>query len=562
MLMTRNFKKINCCCLSAAGVILLATIAFADNTNQRLFWHDVRLDNDGKLLSWSDSNSPYNEVVTRAWGMFKKIPVQPNGLKTYIAYPVFTGPMDKDSALFTGRDWTHNPGGLFAMLTDSGMLYYAYSGDEEIPPLIREILDYIIANGSTEPNDNWSSVPYASSDGGALKYRGADDKRYDNNPRYQGRGDGIGFIEPDKIGELGLAYLRFYEYSGEKKYLDAAKLCADALAKHVQAGDDGNSPWPFRVDAKTGKIFRERYTSNTIGPIKLLDEMIRLRLGDTGAYRKARKIAWDWLMKYPMQNNVWTQYFEDIYIYSSYKTNINQYCPLETARYLLEHPECDNQWREHAEKLIQWVRVRFARDTRTMRGLPEKGNQWGAEVVSEQVNDLDKMTSHTSRYASVLALFYEKTGDVNAMERAFRSFNWASYGCREDGLVKTSIEEGTGYWFSDGYGDYMRHFLRGMASVPQWALPNENHLLKSSSIVRSIKYGEDKIVYRTFDAESEELFKLGYQPLKIVVGDKELKTVRDLGGSNNCYTVQAVPGGGFAVRIRHNRPGEVTVYMK
>jgi len=290
--------------------------------------------------------------------------------------------------------------------------------------------------------------------------------------------------------------------------------------------------------------------------------MIRLRLGDSGAYRKTRQTAWGWLMKYPVENNVWTQYFEDIYIYTSYRTNINQYCPLETARYLLEHPECDKQWRDHAEKLIEWVRQRFARNSRTMGGLPEKGVQWGAEVISEQINDMDKMTSHTSRYASVLALWYEKTGDVNAMERAFRSFNWASYGCREDGLVKTSIDEGTGYWFSDGYGDYMRHFLRGMASVPQWAPPNENHLLKSSSIVRSIKYEADKIVYRTFDTDSKELFKLVNQPLKIIAGGKELKTAKDIEHSNDCYTVQALAGSGFAVRIRHCRPGEVTVYMK
>jgi hypothetical protein len=540
-------------------VLLFAGMGYA---NDRLFWHEVRLDNDEKLLSWSDANSPYHEVVTRAWDMFKKIPVQPNGYKTYFIYPVFYGPKDSGKELFTGRDWTHNPGGLFAMLTDSALLYYAYNGDENVMALVRDMLDHFITNGSTAPNDAWSGVPYASSDGGSLYYRGADDTRYEKNPRYRGRGDGVGFIEPDKIGELGLAYLRFYEFSGEKKYLNAAKRCADSLVKHVQPGDDGNSPWPFRVDAKTSRIIKERYTSNTVGPIKLLDEMIRLHIGNSWKYQKTRETAWDWLLKYPVQNKVWSQYFEDIYIYPDYRTNINQYCPLETARYFLEHPECDKQWREHAENLIEWVRQHFAKNSRTMGGLPEKGVQWGAEVISEQINDMDKMTSHTSRYASLLALLYEKTGDVNAMEKAFRSFNWASYGCREDGLVKTSLDEGTGYWFSDGYGDYMRHFLRGMASVPQWAPPNENHLLKSSSIVRSITYEAEKIVYKTFDAESKELFKLTGPPVRILAGGKDLKAVKDIEHSDNCYSVQAVSGGGFAVCIRHSRPGEVTVYMK
>ncbi len=540
-------------------VLLLVGRGYA---SERLFWHDVRLDSEGKLLSWSEANSPYHEVVTRAWDMFKKIPVQPNGLKTYFMYPVFYGPKDSGKELFAGRDWTHNPGGLFAMLTDAAILYYAYSGDENVMPLVRDMLDFSITNGGTEPNDAWSGVPYASSDGGSLYYRGADETRYEKDQRYRGRGDGIGFIEPDKIGELGLAYLRFYEFSGDKKYLDAATRCADALVKHIQAGDDGNSPWPFRVDAKTGRIFKERYTSNTAGPIKLLDEMIRLRTGNIDAYRKTRQTAFEWLMKYPVQNNVWTQYFEDVYIYPDYRTNINQYCPLETARYILEHPEYDSQWREHSEKLIEWVRQKFAKNSRTMGGLPEKGVQWGAEAISEQINDMDKMTSHTARYASVLALWYEKTGDANAMERAFRSFNWASYGCREDGLVKTSIDEGTGYWFSDGYGDYMRHFLRGMASVPQWAPPDENHLLKSSSVVRSIKYGAEKIVYKTFDSESREFFKLVNKPVKIVAGDIKLELAEVMGQSSDCYMVQPVNGGGFVVRIRHSRPVEVTIYVR
>jgi hypothetical protein len=46
-------------------------------------------------------------------------------------------------------------------------------------------------------------------------------------------------------------------------------------------------------------------------------------------------------MTYPVQNQVWTQYFEDVLIYPDYRTNRNQYSPLETARYLLQHPELD-----------------------------------------------------------------------------------------------------------------------------------------------------------------------------------------------------------------------------
>lgn len=539
--------------------IMVAVSSPADA--EKLFWHEVRLDESGRLLAWSDADAPYHEVVCRAWTAFKNIPVQPSGYKTYFIYPVFYGPRDNGKELFEGRDWTHNPGSLFAMLTDGALLYYAYSGDKEIIPLIRDMLDHYIANGSTAETDAWAGVPYASADGGNPMYRGATDSRYTHDPQYLGRGDGVGFLEPDKVGELGLAYLRFYEFTLEDKYLQAARRCADALTEHVKTGDQSHSPWPFRVDAKTGKNIKEQYTSNTIGPIRLLDEMIRISRGDAESYKKTRQTAWDWLMKYPVQNNIWTQYFEDIYIYPDYRTNLNQYCPLETARYLLENPQSDPHWRQHAKSMIDWVQGFFAQDSTTMAGLPEKGIQWGAEVISEQVNDMDKMTSHTARYASVLALWYEKTGDTEAKERAFRSFNWASYGCRQDGLVKTSLDEGTGYWFSDGYGDYMRHFQRGMAAVPQWAPAHEDHLLRSSSIVRSIKYDPDKIVYTTYDSTSREILKLAGRPKEILLNKDELPLVEVPNASEDGYTIEPVEGGGFKVTIQHSGPGPVTIQL-
>lgn len=548
--------------LFKAAVLSAVLLISTGCAEEKLFWHDVRLDGKGKLGSWSEAESPYHEIITRAWGAFKDIPVQPNGYKTYFMYPVFYGPMDTGKSLFEGRDWTHNPGSLFAMLTDGAVMYYAYSGDEEVMNRIRDMLDHFIENGSTQESDAWSGVPYASSDGGSLVYRGATDTKYQFDEKYLGRGDGMGFLEPDKVGELGLAYLRFYMYSGEEKYLKAARRCADALVKHFNEGDESHSPWPFRVDARTGKIIKEQYTANTVGSIRLFDEMIRIGKGDVEDYRRVRDAAFEWLMKYPVQNNVWTQYFEDIYIYPDYRTNLNQYCALETARYLLENPQYDENWRQDAGRIIEWVRGFFAADSTTMAGLPEKGIQWGAEVISEQVNDMDKMTSHTARYGSVMALWYEKTGDEVGKERAYRSLNWASYGCREDGLVKTSLDEGTGYWFSDGYGDYMRHFQRSMASVPQWAPADEEHLLRSSSVVQDIKYGQKQIVYKTFASSSRELFKLNEQPAAIRAGGEELKLVDKLEDCSNCYTIEAVEGGGYTVKIIHNKSGKIVIELE
>jgi hypothetical protein len=528
---------------------------------ERLLWHEVRLDAEGKLLSWVKDDAPYDRVIRNAWAAFTSIPVQPDGYRTYFTYPTFYGPNDPSHPVFSGRGWVHHPTGLFAMLTDSAILYHAYTGDRSVLERVREMLDHLIAQGSTDITDAWSRVPYSCADAGSLTYRGANDTLYcfQENHEPCGRGDGVGFLEPDKVGEIGHAFLRFHEVRGERKYLEAAFRCADALARHVRPGDESHSPWPFRVDARTGTRIREEYTANTIGPIRLFDELLRLELGDCKAYRQARDLAWRWLMTYPVQNQVWTQYFEDVLIYPDHRTNLNQYSPLETARYLLEHPDLDPQARAHAKRILDWVTARFAADSVTMAGLPEKGRQWGAEVISEQVNDMDKMSSHTARYASVRALWFEVTGDLDSRERAFRSFNWATYSSQENGLVKTSLDEGTGYWFSDGYGDYMRHFQRGIASVPDWGPENEDHLLGSSSVVRTIHYGEDEIVYATFDKSSREVLRLRRAPDTVWAGSSRLAQVRDLRRSRQGYSVEPAAGGGAVVRVQHQRSGDIRV---
>jgi hypothetical protein len=543
----------------------LLSVAWFLNTNvlhaDQLFWHQVRLDKEGELLSWVNSEAPYDWIIRNDWEMFKSIPVQPDGYRTYFTYPEFNGLNDPAQPLFSGRPWAHNPAGLFAMLTDSALLYHAYNGDQTVMDRVREMLDHMITFGTTDANDSWALVPYSSSDAGNPVYKGGTDTIYCDQEHHTpcGRGDGVGYLEPDKVGELGYAYLQFYEYTLEKKYLQAALHCADALAAHVRPGDQSHSPWPFRVDARTGTRIREEYTANTIGPIRLFDELLRLKQGRQKSYARARDLAWRWLMTYPVQNQVWTQYFEDVLIYADYRTNRNQYSALETARYLLQHPEMDPDALVHAKRILDWVTHYFASDSITMAGLHEKGLQWGAEVLSEQLNDKDKMSSHTARYASVRALWYEVTGDRDSKERAFRSFNWATYASREDGLVRASIDEPTGYWFSDGYGDYLRHFQRGLASVPEWAPPKESHLLGSTSVVRAIHYGDHKLDYLTFDKASREVLRLRDAPTAVRAGAEFLPRVNSLNECTQGYTVEALARGGFAVRVKHEHSGAVRI---
>jgi hypothetical protein len=500
--------------------MITLTLAGSLYSSDTLNTHPVMLDANGKLLSWiQPQEMAFDRVVRLAWDfLLHSVPIESNGLKTYLSYCCM------DNLGQHTEDWPHDPAMVYGAFADSAVAYYAYSGDRSVVKLVEELLDYDLTHGRTPADWNWANVPYASSDAGAADYIGADDVRYNKYcgqisvPGYTpakidwkdkgcGTGDGRYVIEPDKVGELGIGFLRFYELTGKNAYRDAALACADALAHHVRAGDALHSPWPFRVYAKTN-VVREEYSSNVIGPIRLLDELTRLQLGNVAKHRRARRIAWEWMMRYPLKNDGWAGYFEDVQIFPE-PVNFNQYSPLETARYILQHPKYDPNWKEDVAHLIRVV------EEKLVVNVPkEPAIQWGARTVSEQFEDMNKMGSHTSRYASLNALWYEITADTAAKEKAFRSFNWATYMCRPNGVVNVGPVDQS-IWWADGYADYIRHFLSGLGSVPEWAPPGKNHLLRSTSIVRSVYYRPEEVGYEVFDDASTEVLRLGFSPARV-----------------------------------------------
>jgi hypothetical protein len=502
----------------------------------------IRVDDSRKLLSWSRAGSPYAHISALAWQALEtRFPVQDNGLETWLGFSRF------DPGDFAGVAWPHNPAGLYAMLTDSAVLWYGFSGDQAAVDLVRKALDHQLAHGTTPAEWDWASVPYASAGAGDADYVGADDEWCD----FCGRGDGPGVIEPDKVGELGYAYLQLFELTSDERYRDAAIACADALAKHVRDGDDRQSPWPFRVYAQTN-VAREEYSSNVTGALMLFDELVRLSLGDDDAYRRARGAALDWLLRVPMTNDAWSGYFEDIEIQNDPSSNPNQHNALRTARWLMAHPDDDPRWRDHVAHLLAWAVDTFGGDTAT-----ERGTQWGAIVMSEQAADMAKMGSHTARLGVTTALWYEATGDPAARDRAARSLNWATYMCDDRGVVSVGEDKNEGYWFSDGYGDYIRHFLAAMAAVPEWAPPGESHILRSTSVVTHVDYAPDRTEWSTFGADAVDTLRLPGRPTAVAAAGVALEERPDLDAEG--YVVHLLASGDAVVLVRHAASGPVVV---
>jgi hypothetical protein len=323
---------------------------------------------------------------------------------------------------------------------------------------------------------------------------------------------GKGFLQPDKAASFGAELVVLFKMTGSRRYLDAAVGIANTLAAKVKTGDSEDSPWPYRVHAATGQIHKETkggktyaatYTSNYTGALRLFADLNALRQGRAAAYQRASDIVIAWLKAYPLKTNKWGPFFEDIPTSAWSDTEINA----DTlAAYILDHPEWDAGWRQQAKSALDWSFRTFAN---------KEYSQWGVVPIDEQTAYRVPGNSHTSRHAAVELLYCEKTGDWSLKEEAIRRLNWATYTVDTDGKNRYIRDDN---WLTDGYGDYVRHYLRAMASAPELAPEDQNHLLRTSSVLQSIEYGGMKITYTKFDPSSTEEFKMGAWQAKSVQG--------------------------------------------
>lgn len=212
------------------GTLLLSHFSEAQYKVDSMCGAKVNLDKSGKLLGRYKPQTPgasYSIAVKLAVDFLKNCPVSPkNNLPLYLTHCS----MYRDGkGGYVGSDWPHNPivvnGGLVQSLAID---WRNYSGDETMLALARQALDHQIKFGTTPAAWRWSNVPYASSDAGSVTYQGA--SRFDTaiTDENKGRGDVSYVLEVDKIGEMGIGYLKFYQITGEKKYLEAAINCAVA----------------------------------------------------------------------------------------------------------------------------------------------------------------------------------------------------------------------------------------------------------------------------------------------------------------------------------------------
>lgn len=497
--------------------------------------HKLILDAEGKILPWfTPQTKAYHQFLKQRWNYIKNsVPKSPGPAPRsnypqyffYCAYIPENGTLKPDN-------WMNDIGERVPNWVESARLYYAYSGDSSVMTIVQQLADYSLEHGTTPADFAWPNFPYTTTNAGDIEFKG-----FTSAKRFV-----LHEVHVDHAGDIGLAYFQLYQYSGDTKYKTAAVNVANTLADKVRTGSATRSPWPYRVVMNTGKVVAE-YGANWFGCYALLDELSRAGIGNVSKYRSAMKKVHDFIVKYPMKTGYWTDGHTDTDVNShTYKSNLSA---SNAKLYILDHPEFDARWKEYIPMLIKWTEDYFI--NRSAQGEP--ANLWGANIVGEQDSFMYKMDYQTARYAAECSRWYAVSGNADYKDKAFRSLNWVTYCSSEDGLAfESPLSKGVNSWWSDCYGECPRMFYHALAAVPEWAPPDEDHILYSTGVLKNVSYQNKNIQYTASCKTGTEYISVTFKPQKITLNGTAIK-----------YSLKEKKNGGYQIIIKRSSAGKINI---
>jgi hypothetical protein len=515
-----------------------------------LIYHPIQTDKSGRIIPWYDENrgKAYNHIINIVWNFWDTMRRDMNGLPYYMNHQVWNPEFNDPRGI---------GGDQFAMAISSWRLYYAYTGNERVKANMYFIADYYLMHGLSAASANWANLPFPYN---TSIYSGI----YDGDMK-----SGKDILQPDKAGSFGLELVHLYKIGENKQYLEAAVKIANTLSSHIKQGNINYSPLPFKVNPYTGAtellryhdftgtwIDTAGYTTNWAPTLQLFLDLIALHKGDSNAYKSGFDILLNWMRSFAMKQNKWGPFFEDVDWWS--ETQINA---MTFARFIMEHREYFPDWKNDVQKIIAWVHEHFAND---------QWKKFGVIVTNEQTIYQTPANSHSARQAADELLYVSLTNDSSMYENAERELDWATYMVDFDGKNKFPTDEP---WLTDGYGDYVRHYLRAMDASPGLTPPSEDHIISSTSVIQEADYAghlakpvylrfentdsnKVRLFYRCFDTAGTEKIKLKKKPSSVLHEYKLLEENKTKEG----YEWKPMDGGGLLVIRRMN--GKKVLVMK
>jgi len=506
----------------------------AQQTPPRLYAHETVTDRYGVIAPWyAGQNGQCDFRVRIAAETLKRYPWVGTDKAVAVApHYVFSGAwrIAPDGAITIPPigGWANGDLGQRAAYVLSGLVdYYRYTGDPAAISQICLTADTLLNHMLTPPHHPWPGILVS------VPVKG---KPY-------GKADPHGFIQLDIVAEVGTGLVRAYKLTGNRRYLGTAKHWGDLFAEKRRR-ESGVPPWSRYANPEDAN-WEDLQTGGVAFILEFLDELIDMGYrGTNGSLVEARNAGRAYLRELLNRwtvDDTWGRNYWDWPDYVQAE-NVTEF----VVRYMMDHPDAFPNWRTDCRNGLSLFLNRTS-------VAPESGGDVfaGAWAYPESSGCCGRSLWYgPMELAMVYAQYAALTGDEWAREQARRQMILATYDCHETGVVEDNIDGGAivaGSWFKIAHPMALKHCLGAIAWMPDvFGASRENHIVRSTSVVKRVTYGDGRIEFETFDAKRPcvTVLRLAFRPLAT---------------NGGTLSSQRLRGGDYLVTIRHDGRRRVVI---
>ncbi|MHC1768544.1 MAG: malectin domain-containing carbohydrate-binding protein [Verrucomicrobiia bacterium] len=530
-------------------LILLTFPSLGAEVQPRYYGHAAVHDPHGVIAPWyAGLNGPCDFRVRIAAETLKRYPwtTRTNAIADYPAY-VFSGFWQISSnGVITPRnpgDWGNGDLSQRATSVLNGFVdYYRYTGDAAAIAHLTYFANHLLDHCQTAEDHPWPRLFVSVPTKGKAFYKT----------------DPHGMIQLDLCASTGHGLLRAYQVTGNRRWLEAAQHWGDLLAERCNL-DPNADPWPRYANPEDITWKDNKQTGGVTMILGFLDELIRL--GHTGpddrllAARDAgRRYLREKLLPAWLVDETWGRYFWDW-------PNPTQNCLTtpDAVTYLLNHPSEFPNWRSDARNILTLFL------NHTSASPASNGDVYsGAWAYPESSSCCGRSLWYAPiDVAPTFAQYAVLADDVWMRELAYRQLVLQTYDAHESGVSEDNIDGGiivNGEWFNIAHPMPLRFVTAAIGWLPEELGANrENHIVRCSAEVNSVRYADGQIEYSTFDAlpPTRTTLRLAFVPERVTANGADLDRLGEL--SANGYTVKPLGNGDAIVTIRHDGARRVVI---
>lgn len=533
----------------AAACLCLPVLARAE----RFYAHEAVRDKHGVIAPWF--SGPGGQCDLRVRIAAETLKRYPWTTATDAAAPaphyVYNGTWqisgDGEITIPSLEDWANGDFGQRAAYIIRGLVdYYRYSGDPAAIAHLWVAVERLLEVGLAPPEHPWAGFLVS------VPVRG----------RPYGQADPRGFIQLDITAECGLALVRAYELTGNRRWLAAAQRWAELLAEHCDLSA-AECPWG-RYANPDDVPWEDKMTGGVAFILTFFDALIDL--GEEVDARRlvpardaGRRYLRDVLLPRWTIDDTWGRNYWD-WANPVQAENVTEF----VVRYMMEHPDAFPEWQTDCRNIMSLFL------NRTSVAPESKGGIYaGAWAYPESSSCCGRSLNYgPMELATVFAEYGVRADSEWAKEIARRSILLATYDAHDSGVVEDNIDGGqivAGAWFKIAHPMALTHVLGTMAWLPEaLGAQGEDHIMRSSRTVRHVEYSAGTVRYETSSGlpPCVDVLRLSFRPTRVVADGVSLRETAGLAA--NGYTVRPVPGTrgpsrDYVVTVRHDGLRRVAV---